>query len=69
MNAGDLTIINGLISLFSSNNKENMYQKVTDITQQDDLLKQDLLKFRFSNYDFHRDLNYINRVLCVKNNT
>ena len=36
---------------------------------QDVLLKQDLKKFRLSNFDFHKDLNFINRVLCVKNNT
>ena len=36
---------------------------------QDALLRKELLKFRFSTSDFHRDLNGINRVLCVKNNT
>ena len=33
------------------------------------LLRQELLKFKFSNFDFHRDLNAIPRVVCVKNNT
>jgi len=33
------------------------------------LLRQELLKFKFSNFDFHRDLNCIPRVVCVKNNT
>ena len=33
------------------------------------LLRQELLKFKFSNFDFHRDLNCIPRLVCVKNNT
>ena len=36
---------------------------------QDALLRQELLKFKFSNFDFHRDLNGIPRVVCVKNST
>ncbi len=36
---------------------------------QDSLLRRELLKSRFSNFDFHSDLSRINRVLCVKNNT
>ena len=36
---------------------------------QDALLRQELLKFKFSNFDFHRDLNGISRVVCVKNST
>jgi len=33
------------------------------------LLREELLKFKFSNFDFHRDLNSIPRVVCVKYNT
>ena len=36
---------------------------------QDILLREELLKFRFGNFDFYNDLNCIKRVLCVKNNT
>ena len=36
---------------------------------QDTLIKQELLRLKFSNFDFHRDLNGINRILCVINNT
>ena len=36
---------------------------------QDALLTQELLKFKFNNFDFHRDLNGIPRVVCVKNST
>ena len=35
---------------------------------QDILLRGELLKFRFGNFDFYTDLNCIKRVLCVKNN-
>ena len=36
---------------------------------QDTLIKQELLRLKFSNFDFHRDLNGINRIVCVINNT
>ncbi len=36
---------------------------------QDASLRQELLKFKFSNFDFYRDLNYIPRAVCVKNDT
>ena len=36
---------------------------------QDALLRQELVKLRFTNFVFHRDLDRVNRVLCVKNNT
>ncbi len=36
---------------------------------QDTLIKQELSLFKFSNFNFHRDLNGINRILCVINNT
>ena len=36
---------------------------------QDALLRHELLKFKFSNFDFHRDLNCISRAVCVKNDT
>ena len=36
---------------------------------QDTLINQELLRFKFSNFDFHRDLNGINRILCGINNT
>lgn len=36
---------------------------------QDTLLKQELLRLKFNNFDFHRDLNGINRILCVINDT
>ncbi len=36
---------------------------------QDNLLRRELLRFKFSNFDFYRDLNGINRILCVINDT
>ncbi len=36
---------------------------------QDALLRQELSKFKFKNFDFHSDLNCIPRVVCVKNST
>jgi len=36
---------------------------------QDALLRQELIKLKFSNFYFHRDLNYVPRVVCVKNGT
>ena len=36
---------------------------------QDALLRQELLRLKYKNFTFHRDLNGINRVACVINNT
>ena len=36
---------------------------------QDVLLKQELLRLNFSKFDFHRDLNGVNRIVCVKKDT
>ena len=36
---------------------------------QDVLLKQELLRLNFSKFDFHRDLNGVNRIMCVKKDT
>ena len=37
--------------------------------EQDTLLRQELLRLNLSNFEFHRDLNGINRALCVINDT
>ena len=36
---------------------------------QDVLLKRELLRLNFSKFDFHRDLNGVNRIVCVKKDT
>ena len=36
---------------------------------QDILLKQELLKFNFNKVCFHKDLNNVNRLVCVKKDT
>ena len=36
---------------------------------QDTLIKEELLRLKFSNFNFYRDLNRINRLLCVKKDT
>ena len=36
---------------------------------QDAVLRRELLKFKFSDFDFHKDLNYVTRLVCVKNGT
>ena len=36
---------------------------------QDFLLKEELLRFNFNNVFFYKDLNNVNRVVCVKKDT
>ena len=36
---------------------------------QDAVLRRELLKFKFSDFHFHKDLNYVTRLVCVKNGT
>ena len=36
---------------------------------QDKLLKQELLKLKFGEIDFYKDLNDVNRIVCVKKDT
>ncbi len=36
---------------------------------QDVLLKKELLKFNFDNFDFHQDFNQVKRLVCVKKDT
>ena len=36
---------------------------------QDVLLKKELLKFNFDNFDFHQDFNQVTRLVCVKKDT
>ena len=62
-----------IIKMFLSNVGKRLKKNGTFVIEfgegQDVLLKQELLKFKFSNFDFYRDLNYIPRVVCVKNGT
>ena len=62
-----------IITIFLSNVRRRLKKNGMFIIEfgkgQDALLRQELLRFKFSNFDFHRDLNCINRVLCVINNT
>ena len=62
-----------IIKLFLSDVGKRLKKNGTFVIEfgegQDALLKQELLKFKFSNFDFHKDLNCIPRAVCVKNST
>ena len=64
-----LDIIKLFLSNVGSRLKRNGMFVIEFGKGQDALLRHELLKFKFSNFNFYRDLNCINRVLCVKNNT
>ena len=62
-----------IINLFLSDVGKRLKKNGTFVIEfgegQDALLSQELIKYKFSNFDFFRDFNNIPRVVCVKNNT
>ena len=62
-----------IIKLFLSDVGNRLKKNGTFVIEfgegQDALLRQELLKLKFSNFEFHSDLNCIPRVVCVKNST